>query len=288
MSKFRNWCFTLNNYTEDEYNNILGWESVKYLVIGKEVGDSGTPHLQGYVEFINPRTLKGLKNLNSKIHWEQRKGTGKEASEYCKKDKNFKEVGTLSRQGERTDLQHFRDMIVNFEITVDQIIMEFPEIYHLYGRTLERIEDTLYLRRHRTEMTQGIWIWGKTGVGKSHKAFENFSPDTHYVKPNDSDWWDGYRGQETVIINEFRGNITYSELLDLCDKYPKSVRRRNRQPTPFLAKQLIITSSLPPEEVYINLSSKDSLEQLKRRFQIIELTGTEVVRGNTDTLTQNI
>uniref|UniRef100_UPI004047B5D6 hypothetical protein n=1 Tax=Limnohabitans sp. TaxID=1907725 RepID=UPI004047B5D6 len=124
----------------------------------------------------------------------------------------------------------------------------------------------------RTEMTQGIWYWGKTGVGKSHKAYEGFDPCTHYVVANDGGWWDGYTGQETVIFNEFRGSVTFSELLDLCDKWPKTVKRRNREPAPFLAKTLIITSSMAPEDVYRNiLSNEESLDQLNRRFQVIHL-----------------
>ena len=82
---------------------------------------------------------------------------------------------------------------------------------------------------------------------------------THTCFPNDGGWWDGYTGQETVIINEFRGGIAYSELLDLLDKYPKTVRRRCREPVPFLAKRVIITSVLQPKEVYCNLAENDTL-----------------------------
>jgi hypothetical protein len=46
------WCFTLNNYTTDELeflsSSILGSGEYNYI-IGKEIGESGTPHLQGYI-----------------------------------------------------------------------------------------------------------------------------------------------------------------------------------------------------------------------------------------------
>ncbi len=50
----KRWCFTLNNPEIDEISNIVlvckGMTGV--FIIGSEVGENGTPHLQGYVEFI--------------------------------------------------------------------------------------------------------------------------------------------------------------------------------------------------------------------------------------------
>lgn len=120
-------------------------------------------------------------------------------------------------------------------------------------------------------MTEGLWIFGETGTGKSQQAYKDYHPDTHYNLPNDNGWWDGYTGQKIVIINEFRGEIKYSELLELLDWTPKTVKRRGREPVPLLAEQIIITSSLSPEEVYSNLALNDSLGQLLRRIKIVEL-----------------
>ena len=90
-----------------------------------------------------------------------------------------------------------------------------------------------------------------------------------YRFPDDNGWWDGYTGEDIVIINDYRGSLTYSFLLNLVDKWPMSVRRRCREPVPFLAKHVIITSSEPPWEVYNNLSANDSLDQLHRRFSVV-------------------
>jgi hypothetical protein len=90
---------------------------------------------------------------------------------------------------------------------------------------------------------------------------------------NDKGWWDGYTGQETVILNEFRGQMLFSELLDLVDKFPKTVKIRNREPRPFLAKRLLVTSSMKPELVYSGVLEKsDNIDQLFRRFEIVECT----------------
>ena len=49
-NRSRGWCFTLNNYNEEEEVRALALpEEVSYGVVGKEVGESGTPHFQGYL-----------------------------------------------------------------------------------------------------------------------------------------------------------------------------------------------------------------------------------------------
>lgn len=273
----RNLCFTLNNYTDEEYKALIVLEC-KYIVIGKEVGENGTPHLQGYVEFKGSKRFGTLKRINEKIHWEKRMGTAQQAADYCKKDGDFEERGEISEQGKRVDLIGLKNEIMEGK-KVDEITLEHPAMYHLYGRTLSKIEDIALRKKFRNWMTTCDWIYGPTGVGKSHRAFEGFTPETHYVYPNDNGWWDGYVGQETIIINEFRGQIQYAELLDLIDKWPKTVRRRNREPVPFLGKHIIITSSMPPKEVYHNLAVNDDLAQLERRINLIHLRVAEVVRG---------
>ena len=81
------WCFTLNNYTEDnikEISALLPLYCRRYIV-AKEVGDSGTPHLQGYVEFM--KRERPLSKIPIKeIHWEKAKGDIKANRDYCEKD----------------------------------------------------------------------------------------------------------------------------------------------------------------------------------------------------------
>jgi len=181
------------------------------------------------------------------------------------------EFGERPSQGKRTDLADIAKDISNGKSVID-ITLENPELYHQYGRTLNFLEDIALRKKFRTEMTRCTWYYGKTGAGKSHKAFEGYTPETHYVLPKDNGWWDGYIGQETVIINDFRGHIPYDELLTLIDKWPHNVKRRGREPVPFLSKHIIITSPLSPDECYPNRNTKDSIEQLARRCKIIKLT----------------
>ena len=66
MSQSKRWCFTLNNYTSDEVKAIKAkFEDpavdLRYGIIGHEVGDNGTPHLQDTVPLIRTFVLKESK-----------------------------------------------------------------------------------------------------------------------------------------------------------------------------------------------------------------------------------
>ncbi len=91
ISPAKHWVFTYNNATPIQISSIV----LKFQLIAKkyyfaeEIGESGTPHLQGVVEFkkkVRPNTALGGHSL----HWEKRKGTWDEAVEYCQKDNGDK------------------------------------------------------------------------------------------------------------------------------------------------------------------------------------------------------
>lgn len=86
-SASKKWCFTFNNYKEneiDELIKVLAPISDLYYFC-KEVGDSGTPHLQGFVEFTNKQRPMEVCKFTNKIHWEKMKGSIEENLEYCRK-----------------------------------------------------------------------------------------------------------------------------------------------------------------------------------------------------------
>lgn len=88
----RGWCFTLNNYTEEDFVKFTKGEHINTLerwIVGKEIGESGTKHLQGYYYFKNARTLKKMKEVDGKAHWEAAKGSPKQNMDYCSKDGEY-------------------------------------------------------------------------------------------------------------------------------------------------------------------------------------------------------
>lgn len=288
----RLFCFTNFNLSLN-YSSIIESSTAQYIIIGDEIcPNTGRPHHQGFIYFSAARRCqknkegvyfsKNVGKLLGGANHRACSGNLDQNCDYCSKDDKVTEFGDKPKQGYRTDLDSVKQCLLDGSLSCDTICCENPSLYHQYGRTLSKLEDIALRKKFRTWMTKGIWLWGGTGTGKSHRAFENYHPDTHYVFPNDGGWWDGYTGQETVIINEFRGSITFSEMLDLTDKYPKTVRRRCREPVPFLAKLIIVTSALPPDEVYYNACNDiDSLDQLERRFEITELK-QKWSNGNTE------
>ena len=80
------WCFTLNHYTDEEISSIVPIleEKCRVACCGYEVGDEGTPHVQGYVEFKTKCRPVGAVGL-PRIHWEKAKGNKEQNVRYCSK-----------------------------------------------------------------------------------------------------------------------------------------------------------------------------------------------------------
>lgn len=163
--KYRNWCFTLFNFTEDDIAKLRSLSSgCKYLVYGKETGDGGTPHLQGFVRFNSPRRISGLRKLfHHTSHWEVAKHL-RAAADYCKKgsqphsewksrgtggptygrDADFEEFGenpseSRAAQGKRTDIEALRDAIIEGEHDRQKLRRQFPGVSAKYSNFVTQL-----------------------------------------------------------------------------------------------------------------------------------------------------
>ena len=107
------WVFTLNNYTSDETNYIesLYPSKISYLLYGRECGEEGTPHLQGYLNLPKKLRLGGLKKLIPRAHFEVAKGSPEQNYTYCTKEGDFVELGKPTVQGKRNDLEAAKEAI---------------------------------------------------------------------------------------------------------------------------------------------------------------------------------
>jgi len=95
-TRTRDYCYTLNNYTPAEYESFK-LITCSYHVIGKEVGANGTPHLQGYIYFAQPKGNVAVRTLLPRAHVEARLRASScfQALTYCKKDGDFWEIGVV-------------------------------------------------------------------------------------------------------------------------------------------------------------------------------------------------
>jgi len=109
-------------------------------------------------------------------------------------------------------------------------------------------------------------FWGATGTGKSRRAWAEAGLQA-YPKDPRSKFWDGYRGQESVIIDEFRGGIDISHLLRWLDRYPVIVEIKGSSTT-LAAKTIWITSNKDPREWYPDLD-EETKQALLRRMTIV-------------------
>lgn len=126
------------------------------------------------------------------------------------------------------------------------IANEYFDIWVSNYRAFERYRTLITPpRNHEVEV---IVIQGPTGTGKSKWCMDNY-PDAYWKQR--SNWWDGYNGQKTVIIDEFYGWLPFDLLLRVCDRYPLLVESKGGQ-IQFIAETVIITSNSVPNTWYRN------------------------------------
>lgn len=168
--RVRNICFTVNNPTmqlEPFGLSLQEAQIVDYFLIGLEVGASGTPHFQGYVEFTEPTNWSKAHELLLNGHMETRRGTAQQASDYCKKDGTFIEWGQRSEQGERTDLQQVAEAVIA-GVTLLDIAMNYPVQFIKFHKGIQALQCKLIEPRCTTPTVRVFW--GGTGTGKSYRA----------------------------------------------------------------------------------------------------------------------
>ena len=274
-------CFT---FYDDHHNlpKINCNEFWDWMLYGMEVcPKTKRMHYQGVVHFIEKHTWTSAGKLFKKL-WDKHancftcKGNVKQNETYCSKGGIVYEWGIKPSHGNRYELIDLKNQLINKEITLREIILNNPYMYHTFGRTLERIVYEINYDPNiwRTWETIGTYIFGKTGLGKSSFWRKNYNPKIMFKITNDvlkKGWWDGYINQEIVVFDEARENdIPYQEIFQLVSGDPHQVPIRGKPPIQFLAKQFIITSSLHPKQLF-KLNENESWEQWNRRFKTFEI-----------------
>jgi len=124
----------------------------------------------------------------------------------------------------------------------------------------------------RPLLKEVVLFWGPTGTGKSRRAWTE-ATFSAYPKDPRTKFWDGYRGQQNVVIDEFRGDIDVAHLLRWFDRYPVNVEIKGSSVV-LAAEKIWITSNIPPHQWYPNLDAL-TMEALLRRIQVVYIGNEE-------------
>lgn len=227
--------FTLNNWTQTEYDSLTKSfaPGVKWIVIAKETGENGTPHLQGAcilgtrMAFSKLKTTPGLQ----RAHIESMRGSPESNLTYCsKQDTTPFILGEMPRPGKRNDIANAVARIQGGEtlrsMAQDEeggaAIVKFHK-----GLTILRN----YCRPPRTQPPKTFWLWGGTNVGKTRLSqrcgkllsrHHGLSENDTWTSGEGMAWFDGYDGHLVAILDDIRAKhfTSFTLILRMLDRYP--------------------------------------------------------------------
>lgn len=259
-SRSRGWCVTVNNPTEeDELAAFSCADICKYCVFGREVGESGTPHLQGYVYFDTLKSLNQVSMLFPRGHIEKQRGTCEQAAEYCKKDGDFFESGDIPMSDTDKGECGKQSIAERWELARSGRFTELPP---------EQIKAYEYCHAKYTEVhdrddLENIWIFGPSGCGKSRYVREHYPS---FYNKGMNKWWDGYEHEDTVVLDDMdpkHGEYLGYFLKIWADHYAFNGEVKGGM-LKCRPKRVIVTSQYPLEIVFPDAVTQ---EALKRRFK---------------------
>lgn len=265
-TKARNWVFTLNNYADEDIEAIAS-NGARYVIIGKEVGRNGTPHLQGIIQFTEQLRRSALAKLPGfgRCYLAPARDVDRSIA-YCKKDGDFYELGSPVVQGSRTDIGRACELLKSHGLRA--VATTYPEAIVKYGRGLQQLQSLL--APERTDKPIVTWIYGPTGVGKTRTVYEKEKASLWLSSGSIDSFWNGYENQQAVLFDDFRAdNCKFNWLLRILDRYPVTVNVKGSY-VPFNSARIYITSPFHPKECY-NVVTEDTEQLLRRIDHIIDL-----------------
>lgn len=275
-AKYRNWVWTINNPSyeyvagSDDFWNRFGG-SLRYAIYQIERGgDTGTIHWQGYVEFDKPISGAALSKMLPSSYHSRRNGTRIQAREYCRKEESriggpFEKGDFGLEPGKRNDLLDVKQLIDDGK---EEVVI-WDECFVAMTKYFKGVEKYKSLRQpKRTQVTRWKVYVGKPGTGKTESVQKEYP--TAYWKSAD-EWWDGYSGEDVVVLDEFHGWLPFHLLLRLGDGSPLPVQVKGSK-VHFIATLVVIISNKEPSEWYAYQEKKLDFDAIKRRIGGISWT----------------
>lgn len=241
-----------------------------YFLLSRETGvnDPENPyeHIHAFVQLRRSQTVSWvLERVGVGINVQPRRGTCEQAMEYVMKDGDFYQEGQVvereAGQGARTDLIKF---VEDCKTESDASLWSLhPNTMVRYNRVPDKVREAF--SQHRTKVTKMTWIFGPSGCGKTLYVQQKWP--ALYIKDK-TQWWNGYTGQEVVLVDELNQNlIHYDQLLELGNKTPLRVQVKGGYVN-FVAELVVLISNIPPQVVYqTELQNNDALLRRVKFYQ---------------------
>ncbi|AXQ65295.1 MAG: putative viral replication protein [Circular genetic element sp.] len=270
----RGFVFTTNNYDDELYTKVtefLAKDRVAYAIVGKEVSDTGTPHLQGYIRLVNATTRSAVSKQIPKSFIEVAKCDDLPNRVYCSKGGNYAEFGEIRKptdQGKRNDLLDIKNRLEDGE-DMKTIASDHFGSFLRYSRGMREYA-LLHMPEYNHDCVRGVWIHGPPGTGKSHcvREFAKENEIGLFNKPQNK-WFDGYAGEEIILLDDLDTDMLGHHLKIWSDRY--SCKGETKGGTvPLRHHYLVVTSNYPPSHFW----PSDPVMQaaVERRFIVQEKT----------------
>lgn len=285
-TRTRGFCLTI--FDGDDFDTFLDWhqeldEKQDYIVYGHEVcPETKKKHIQAYVYIANKVSWQTLKKkFPNGTHIELAKGSAAQNRDYCTKEGNFKEWGTLPQQGRSKQLRG--SALLNMSNA--EIAEEDPRCHRAYiaakdtilSAEAERSMWQEFMDRKQDKKAEIkkpfiVYITGKSGSGKTFAARSICAALAEDVKEIavldvNNDFFSSSNFNARILhMEEFRpGNCRPSILLRLMDRYGAWVYTKGSQV--FVRPQiLIIDSIVHPSDLY---KKEENNTQFQRRLSVI-------------------
>lgn len=172
-----------------------------------------------YIECFTAQRFATVQKFVPGAHLEVRRGSQAQAIQYCSKthDPTFidgpYEYGSPTRgQGARADLETLKECLDSGKSLLEISDSHFG-LYLRHSRTIQEYQ-LLHSVQSSRRPPRVSFYFGPSGTGKSAACMASY-PEA-YWKPQNQ-WWDGYRGQECVIFDDYYGGLPYHQLLRLVN-----------------------------------------------------------------------
>ena len=286
----RKWLLTFNNPLDKGLDHeaikaiLSDMKPTVYWVMSDEIGEEKTPHTHLFFTCSSPMRFSTVKRCFPAAHLDNARGACEEIRAYVLKigkweidpkgetrlDNTQEEWGTMpiEQQGQRNDLAELYNMIES-GMSNFQIISQNPD-HILQIDKLERVRQTIREEAAKNEFRHlsVTFVQGETETGKTRRVMEQHGYENVFRVTNyQRGCYDGYRGQDVIVFEEFSSSIKIQEMLNLLDGYPVELPCRYvNKIACYTTVYLISNISLEHQYPLVRLQHPDTWQAFARRI----------------------